>query len=148
MGFFVLELKYLRNLLLYILALVCMLGVCISYRSPRWRIRLSSSLVRCSFVSSTPPPSAYSYKFVGTFSCAQIGLRKTRERELATLDEKSASSGIAEHYICAIKIEGKNRGGRDDTCDNGLSRSWKVQVCEKKNVWVFMVVLLVSRRGN
>ena len=32
-------------------------------------------------------PSAYSYKFVGTFSCAQIDLRKARERELATLDE-------------------------------------------------------------
>ena len=23
--------------------------------------------------------------------------------------------------------------GRDDTCDHGLSRSWKVEVCEKKN---------------
>ena len=29
---------------------------------------------------------------------AQIDLRKTRERELATLDEKSTSSGIAERY--------------------------------------------------
>ena len=38
------------------------------------------------------PPSAYSYKFVGTFSCAQIDLRKTRKRELATLDETSTSS--------------------------------------------------------
>ena len=37
-------------------------------------------------------------KFVGTFSCAQIDLRKTRERELATLDEKSTSSGTAEPY--------------------------------------------------
>ena len=44
------------------------------------------------------PPSAYSYKFVGTFSCAQIDLRKTREHELATLDDKSTSSGIAEPY--------------------------------------------------
>ena len=45
------------------------------------------------------PPSAYLYKFVGTFSCAQIDLRKARERELATtLDEKSTSSGIAEPY--------------------------------------------------
>ena len=35
-------------------------------------------------------------KFVGTFSCAQIDLRKTRERELATLDEQSTSSGTAE----------------------------------------------------
>ena len=47
---------------------------------------------------------------MGTFSCAQIDLRKARERELATLDEKSTSSAIAEHYVCAIKIEGKNRG--------------------------------------
>ena len=46
------------------------------------------------------PPSAYkySYKFFGTFPCAQIDLRKARERELATLDEKSTSSGIAEPY--------------------------------------------------
>ena len=55
--------------------------------------------------------SAYSYKFVGTFSCAQIDLRKARERELATPDEKATSSGIPEPYLCAIKIEGKNRGG-------------------------------------
>ena len=56
---------------------------------------------------SPRPPSAYSYNFVGTFSCAQIDLRKARERELATLDEKSTSSGLT---LCAIKIEGKNRG--------------------------------------
>ena len=32
----------------------------------------------------------YSYKFVGFFPCAQVDLRKAREREreLATLDEK------------------------------------------------------------
>ena len=41
------------------------------------------------------PPSAYSYKIVGTFSCAQINLRKTREREFGKLDEKLTSSGIA-----------------------------------------------------
>ena len=51
-------------------------------------------------------------KFVGTFSCAQIDLRKARERELATtLDEKLTSSGIAEPYECAMKIEGKNWRG-------------------------------------
>ena len=37
-------------------------------------------------------------KFVGTFSCAPTYLRKARERELATLDEKSTSNGIAEPY--------------------------------------------------
>ena len=44
------------------------------------------------------PPSTYSYKFVGTFSCAQTDSRKARERELAARDEKSTSSGIAEPY--------------------------------------------------
>ena len=46
----------------------------------------------------SPRVHANSYKFVGTFSCAQIDLWKERERELATLDEKSTSSGIAEPY--------------------------------------------------
>ena len=31
-----------------------------------------------------------------------------------------------------MKIEGKNRGGERTTCDHGLSRSRKVDVCEKK----------------
>ena len=35
---------------------------------------------------------------LGLFSCAQIDLRKARERELATLDEQSTSGGIAEPY--------------------------------------------------
>ena len=48
-------------------------------------------------MSSNPPECMLvQTKFVGTFSCAQIDLRKTRERESATLDEKSTSSGIAE----------------------------------------------------
>ena len=50
---------------------------------------------------------------VGTFSCAQIDLRKARERELATLDETPKSGGIAESY--AIKIEGKDGGGEGMT---------------------------------
>ena len=32
--------------------------------------------------------------FVGTFSCAQIDLRKARERELATLDENRRAVGL------------------------------------------------------
>ena len=32
-----------------------------------------------------------------------------------TLNEKSTSSGIAQHYLCAIKIEGKNRGEEGTT---------------------------------
>ena len=57
-------------------------------------------------------PSAYSCKFVGTFSCAQIDLREARERELAILDEKSTSSGIAEPYArkkLKARIGGKGR---------------------------------------
>ena len=51
-------------------------------------------------MSSNPPECipGTQYKFVATFSSAQIDLRKARERELATLDEKTTSSGIAEHY--------------------------------------------------
>ena len=51
------------------------------------------------------PPRVHTRKNPwGLFSCAQIDLRKARERELATaLDEKSTSSGIAEPYVCAIK---------------------------------------------
>ena len=41
--------------------------------------------------------------FRGDFSCAQIELRKARERELATLDEKSTSSGIAEPFTMREK---------------------------------------------
>ena len=52
--------------------------------------------------------------FVGTFSCARSDLRKAREREFATVDEKSTSSGIAGTYA-RIKIEGKNRGGEGTT---------------------------------
>ena len=37
-------------------------------------------------------------KSLGLFSCAQIDLRKARERESATFDEQSTSSGIAEPY--------------------------------------------------
>ena len=47
------------------------------------------------------PASAYACKFVcwDFFTCAQMNLRKSRERELATLlDDISTSSGIAEPY--------------------------------------------------
>ena len=42
----------------------------------------------------SPRVHTHLYKFVGTFSCAQIDLRKTREREIATLDE------IGEQWDC------------------------------------------------
>ena len=67
-------------------------------------------------------PSAHSYEFVGTFLVRKLTCGKhERERELATLVKEWTSSGIAESYLCATKIESKNRGGRrDDTCDHGL----------------------------
>ena len=44
------------------------------------------------------------------FSCAQIDFRKTRERELATLDEKSTISGIAQPYDARSKLKGRTGG--------------------------------------
>ena len=57
-----------------------------------------SSLVKVSFVSSNPSECILVYARGDFFSCAQIDLRKARERELATLDGKSTSSGIAVPY--------------------------------------------------
>ena len=71
----------------------------------RARLRLKSFRSGWDLVPGIPvAPMAYQVilepgiVFVGTFSCGQIDLRKARERELATLDEKSTSSGIAEPY--------------------------------------------------
>ena len=46
--------------------------------------------------SEFEPRRVHTRIIVGTFSCAQVDLRKALERELATLDGKSTSSGIAE----------------------------------------------------
>ena len=87
------------------------------YWSPRWRIRLSSC----------------SYKFVGTFSCAQVDLRKARERELATLDEQPASSEIAEPYG-RYKLKGRTGGDRGTapTCDTTSPEAGKYKCEEEK----------------
>ena len=53
------------------------------------------------FYSNRESASTQPKKFVRTCSCAQIDLRKARKRELATLDEKTTSSGIAEPYLYA-----------------------------------------------
>ena len=45
------------------------------------------------------------------FSCAQIDLQKARECELATLDEKSTSSGIAEPDA-RKKMKARTGGGK------------------------------------
>ena len=49
-----------------------------------------------------------------------LQLRKARERELATVDENRRAVGMLNPM--RDKIEGTYRGGRDDTCDHGLSR--------------------------
>ena len=62
------------------------------------------------------------------------------------LDKKSTSSeqcgGIALPYLCAINVEGKNRGeeGEEDTCDNGF-----VQNLESRGVW--KIQYKIERRG-
>ena len=45
-----------------------------------------------------PRPMHTSINSLGLFSCASTDLRKAREREFATLDGKSTSSGSAEPY--------------------------------------------------
>ena len=75
------------------------------------------------------PPSAYSYKLSGTFSCAQIDSRKARERELARFDESRRAVGMLD------PMRDKNwrhvPGGRGNTWDHNLSRSWKVKLGQK-----------------
>ena len=58
---------------------------------------------------SSPAECIFSINSLGLFSRAHNDLRKARKRELATLDEKSTSSGIAEPYA-RQKVYGKNRG--------------------------------------
>ena len=60
-----------------------------------------------------PPRVRTRIYFRGAFSCALTDLRKARERELATLDDKSTSSGIAQPYAPTIMkaITGRGRKG-------------------------------------
>ena len=60
--------------------------------------RERGNTILVSFVSLNPPSAYSSCKVFGTFACAQNDLCKAQERELAKLDEKSTSSGIAEPY--------------------------------------------------
>ena len=51
---------------------------------------------------------------LGLFSCTQVDLRKAREREIATFDEKSTSNGIAEPYA-RQKMKARTGGGGKGT---------------------------------
>ena len=83
-------------------------GYDITYsRSPRWQVILEPGIGQ--FREFESPRVHTRMNSWGLFSCAQNDLRKARERELATLDEKSTSTGIAEP-LCAKRIEVKNWG--------------------------------------
>ena len=77
----------------------------------------------------SPRVHTNSYKFVGTFSCSQIDLRKARERELTTLTGMKNRRAVG--LLNPMRNLRQEPGGiRDDTCDHGLFRSWKVEVCK------------------
>ena len=59
--------------------------------------------------------------------CAQIDLRKARERDLAHSMKNRRAVGV----LNPMRDENWRQepgGRRDDTCNHGLSRSWKVEV--------------------
>ena len=102
----------------------------ISSRPPLWHIRVSSSLVYVSVVSSNPP-SAYSYKFAGTFS-----LCVNRLAESAREWDSNTRWKIDEQWDCwtlgAIKIEAKNRGEEGTTPVTTACPEAGKYMCEKK----------------
>ena len=72
-------------------------------------------------------PSASSYEFVGTFSCAQMDSRKTRERESATFGENRRAVGMLNpmRYKNGRHVPGGRKD--DNTCDHSLSRVQKLE---------------------
>ena len=97
----------------------------------RWRLVTSYHQVCIwSMAWVRVPPSAYSYKIVGVFSCAQIDSRRARERELATFDEPRRAVGMLN------PMRDKNwryvpGGRRDDIWNHRLPRSLKVKLRRK-----------------
>ena len=96
------------------------------------------------------PPSAYSYKFVGTFLVHKFDSRKARKRELATFDESRRAVRMLN------RMRDKNwrhvpGGRRDDTWDHSLSRSWKVKVgpwSQDRLQWLWNGRLKLPREEN
>ena len=84
---------------------------------------------------SSPPECILVYNRRNFFLCTNLLAEIARAWVSSTLlDEKSTSIGIAD-ALRFEKLEGKNRRGvRDETCDHGLSRSWKVETCKNKNM--------------
>ena len=78
------------------------------------------------------PPSAYSNTFVGTFV---LGTNLTCGKRESVSSQHSMENRRAVGLLNPVgknKLKARTGGRRDDTCDHGLSRSWKVNVCEKK----------------
>ena len=88
-----------------------------------------------------PPPSAYSYKFVGTFSCAQNWLAESARAWVSNTIRWKIDDQLDCWTLCAIKIEGKKRGEGMTPMTTTLSRSWKVygKCAKKKRKKVYVV---------
>ena len=71
--------------------------------------------------------------FRGTFACALIDLRKAQEHELATLDEKRRSVGAEPHALKKMKAITGGGKGTPPVITACMSRSWKVEVYQKKS---------------
>ena len=88
------------------------------------------------------------YKFVGSFSCAQIDSRKARERDLAAFDENRRAAGMLTPM--RDKNEGTYGRGEDTApaCDHGLSRSWKANVRQKNILRLFFAKLIACEQKH
>ena len=96
-------------------------------RSPRCRIRLSSSLISVSSVSSSPPECILIFIRRDFFLCT-YWLAESARAWVSNIRWKIDKQWDC-WTLCTIKIEGENRGGRrGNVCGHGLSRSWKVEV--------------------
>ena len=81
---------------------------------------------------------------LGLCFCAHVDLRKARERELAALDEKWTSNGIAEPYARSETVS-KNRGGKGTTSVTTAypEEAGKLKGNKKKKNFLSLLPLLV-----
>ena len=78
---------------------------------------------------------------MGTFSCAQIDLQKARERELATLDEKLTSSGIAEPYARS-KFKAITGGQKERHLCPRLVQKLESKSMRKKKIYIYIYIYI------
>ena len=74
-----------------------------------------------------PLPSAYSFKFVGTFLVHKSTCGKRESVRWQHSMKNRRSVGLL-NSMRDKNCRQEAGGGKDDTCGNGLSRSWKVKV--------------------